>query len=149
VEKIWLKSYQEGVPAEVDLSEFQSLGELFEKSVASIATAWPISTWGSRSPTRNSTSCRGISPLTCSRCSSCRRAARVALMMPNLLQYPVCIFGALRAGYTVVNCNPLYTERELEHQLKDSGAEAIVIVENFASRAGAGRGRSTPVKHVS
>jgi long-chain acyl-CoA synthetase len=58
--------------------------------------------------------------------------ARVAIMMPNLLQYPVALFGALRAGFTVVNCNPLYTPRELEHQLKDSGAEAIVILENFA-----------------
>src|SRR5207237_9098799 len=60
------------------------------------------------------------------------RGARVAIMMPNLLQYPVAPFGALRAGYTVVNCNPLYTPRELEHQLKDSGAAAIVILENFA-----------------
>ena len=60
------------------------------------------------------------------------RGARVALMMPNLLQYPVALFGALRAGYTVVNFNPLYTPRELEHQLNDSGAEAIVILENFA-----------------
>jgi long-chain acyl-CoA synthetase len=60
------------------------------------------------------------------------RGARVAIMMPNWLQYPVCVFGALRAGYVVVNVNPLYTARELEHQLKDSGAEAIVILENFA-----------------
>ena len=59
--------------------------------------------------------------------------ARVALMMPNTLQYPVCMFGALRAGYVVVNVNPLYTPRELEHQLKDSGAEVIVIMENFAA----------------
>jgi long-chain acyl-CoA synthetase len=75
------------------------------------------------------------------------RGARIALMMPNLLQYPVCLYGALRAGYTVVNCNPLYTERELEHQLKDSGAEAIVIVENFASVLANVIAR-TPVKHV-
>ena len=60
------------------------------------------------------------------------RGARVAIMMPNLLQYPVALFGTLRAGYTVVNCNPLYTPRELEHQLNDSGAAAIVILENFA-----------------
>jgi long-chain acyl-CoA synthetase len=75
------------------------------------------------------------------------KGARIALMMPNLLQYPVCLYGALRAGYTVVNCNPLYTERELEHQLKDSGAEAIVIVENFASVLDKVIAR-TPVKHV-
>src|SRR2546425_8680431 len=60
------------------------------------------------------------------------RGARVAVMMPNCLQYPVCVFGILRAGFAVVNVNPLYTARELEHQLKDSGAEAIVILENFA-----------------
>ena len=60
------------------------------------------------------------------------RGARVALMMPNLLQYPVALFGALRAGYVVVNCNPLYSPRELHHQLEDSGAEAIVVLENFA-----------------
>jgi long-chain acyl-CoA synthetase len=75
------------------------------------------------------------------------RGSRIALMMPNLLQYPVCLYGALRAGYTVVNCNPLYTERELEHQLKDSGAEAIVIVENFAKVLENVVAR-TPIKHV-
>jgi long-chain acyl-CoA synthetase len=68
-------------------------------------------------------------------------------MMPNVLQYPVAIMGVLRAGYTVVNVNPLYTPRELEHQLKDSGAEAIVILENFADDA-AGRHRQDIVKHV-
>src|SRR5689334_11337271 len=62
----------------------------------------------------------------------CQRGTRVALMMPNILQYPVCLFGTLRAGCTVVNVNPLYTARELEHQLVDSGAEVIVVVENFA-----------------
>src|SRR5436853_6690132 len=61
-----------------------------------------------------------------------KKGARVALMMPNILQYPVCLFGVLRAGCTVVNVNPLYTARELEHQLTDSGAEVIVVVENFA-----------------
>src|SRR5271167_3562508 len=60
------------------------------------------------------------------------RGARVALMLPNLLQYPIAMFGALRAGYVVVNCNPLYSPRELNHQLADSGAEAIVVLENFA-----------------
>ncbi len=61
-----------------------------------------------------------------------KKGARVALMLPNILQYPVCLFGVLRAGYTVVNTNPLYTPRELEHQLRDSGAEVLVVVENFA-----------------
>src|SRR6185437_11040129 len=62
-----------------------------------------------------------------------QRGARVALMMPNVLQYPIAAFGALRAGYVVVNCNPLYSPRELKHQLVDSGAEAIVVLENFAN----------------
>src|SRR5438876_10792799 len=64
--------------------------------------------------------------------AGCKKGTRVALMMPNILQYPVCLFGVLRAGCTVVNVNPLYTARELEHQLTDSGAEVIVVVENFA-----------------
>src|SRR5207244_1865637 len=64
--------------------------------------------------------------------TGCKKGARVALMMPNILQYPVCLFGVLRTGCTVVNVNPLYTARELEHQLSDSGAEVIVVVENFA-----------------
>ena len=75
------------------------------------------------------------------------KGARVAIMMPNVLQYPVAMMGILRAGYTVVNVNPLYTPRELEHQLKDSGAEAIVILENFASTLQAVLSRP-PVKHV-
>ena len=68
--------------------------------------------------------------------------ARVAIMMPNVLQYPVAIAAMLRAGYMVVNVNPLYTPRELEHQLKDSGAEAIVMLENFAGDAAGGRART-------
>ena len=76
-----------------------------------------------------------------------KKGASVAIMMPNVLQYPVAIMGVLRAGYTVVNVNPLYTPRELEHQLKDSGAEAIVILENFATTLQAVIGK-TSVKHV-
>ena len=75
------------------------------------------------------------------------KGARIAIMMPNLLQYPICVFGALRAGYTVVNVNPLYTPRELEHQLTDSGADVIVILENFAHVLQDVVAR-TPVKHV-
>ena len=76
-----------------------------------------------------------------------KKGARVALMMPNILQYPVALFGALRAGYTVVNCNPLYSPRELEHQLADSGAEVVVIAENFASVLAKVIARTT-VQHV-
>ena len=132
MDKIWLRSYQEGVPAEVDLSEFQSLGELFEKSVA-------------RHRDRVAFICMGAQ-ITYGELDRLTRdfagylqstlklppGARVAIMMPNVLQYPICMLGALRAGYVVVNCNPLYTARELEHQLKDSGAEVVVVLENFA-----------------
>jgi long-chain acyl-CoA synthetase len=147
VEKIWLQSYQKGVPAEIDLGEFQSLGELFEKSVgqyrdrvAYISMGAQI-TYGeldklSRDFAAYLQSVLKLPP-----------GARVALMMPNVLQYPICIFGALRAGYVVVNVNPLYTPRELEHQLKDSGAEVIVILENFAVTLEQVVAR-TPVKHI-
>ena len=147
MEKIWLKHYPATVPAEIDLDEFKSIGDLFEKSVAQ---------YGSRKAYINMDKAITYAELDklsadfgayCQSVLKLPRGARIALMMPNLLQYPVCLYGALRAGYTVVNCNPLYTERELEHQLKDSGAEAIVIVENFAKVLENVVAR-TPVKHV-
>ena len=133
MEKIWLKSYQAGVPAEVDLNEFSSIGDLFVKSVKR---------YGPRNAYINMDKAITYAELDklaaafgayCQSVLRLQKGARIALMMPNLLQYPVCLYGALRAGYTVVNCNPLYTERELEHQLKDSGAEAIIVLENFAT----------------
>ncbi|MBL8491315.1 MAG: AMP-binding protein, partial [Rhodocyclaceae bacterium] len=132
MERIWLSSYPPGVPAEVDLNEFSSLVDLFERSVglftdrpAYVSMGKTISFGDLNSLTRDFAAyCQDVLGLA--------RGARVALMMPNLHQYPIALFGALRAGCTVVNCNPLYTPRELEHQLKDSGTEAIIIVENFA-----------------
>ena len=91
----------------------------------------PSRAWASRSPSPSSTRCRAAFGAWL-QAKGCKKGTRVALMMPNILQYPVCLFGILRAGCTVVNVNPLYTARELEHQLKDSGAEVIVVVENFA-----------------
>jgi long-chain acyl-CoA synthetase len=133
MEKVWLKSYPKGVPAEIDPSEFMSVGEVFERSCREFAE-------------RDAYVCMGesITYAELDRLSAAFAAylqsvlglapgSRVAIMMPNVLQYPVAMFGALRAGYTVVNCNPLYTPRELEHQLNDSGAEVIVVLENFAS----------------
>jgi long-chain acyl-CoA synthetase len=145
--KIWLQSYQEGVPSEIDLNEFESLGDMFEKSVAKYRDKLAYVNMGveltygevdrlSRDFAAYLQSVLKLPP-----------GARVAIMMPNVLQYPVCMFGALRAGYTVVNVNPLYTPRELEHQLKDSGAEAIVILENFAHTLEQVIVR-TPVKHI-
>ena len=147
MEKIWLKSYQTGVPAEIDVNEFRSIGDLFEKSVKLYG---PRKAYINMDKSITYAELEKLSAAFGAYCQSVLklpRGARIALMMPNLLQYPICLYGALRAGYTVVNCNPLYTERELEHQLKDSGAETIVIVENFASVLDKVIAR-TPVKHV-
>ena len=130
MEKIWLRSYQPGVPAEIGLDEHQSLGELFERSVArfrdrpAFVCMGAQLTYGELDRLSRDFACYLQNTL------ALPPGTRIALMMPNILQYPVCLFGALRAGYVVVNCNPLYTARELEHQLKDSGAEAIVVLEN-------------------
>jgi long-chain acyl-CoA synthetase len=131
LEKIWLKSYPAGVPAEIDVNQYASLREVLEESCAKFGSRPAYSCMG-----------RTITFAELDRLSAAFGAflqgrgltegTRVALMMPNVLQYPVCLFGILRAGCTVVNVNPLYTPRELEHQLIDSGAEMIVVVENFA-----------------
>jgi long-chain acyl-CoA synthetase len=146
MERIWLKHYPKGVPAEIDYRQYRSIGDLFEKSVATYRDRPAYTNMG-----------KTISFGDLDRMSrdfgawlqgkGLAKGARVAVMMPNCLQYPVCVFGALRAGYVVVNVNPLYTPRELEHQLKDSGAEAIVILENFAHVLQGVIAR-TPVKHV-
>ena len=131
MEKIWLKHYPAGVPADIDPNKYQSIRDLFEESAASFGE-------------RPAYHCMGkeITFADLDRMSRAfgawlqaqglQKGDRVALMMPNVLQYPVALFGVLRAGLVVVNVNPLYTPRELEHQLQDSGAQAIVILENFA-----------------
>ena len=132
MDKFWLKSYPEGVPAEIDYSPYRSLVHLLEEAFQKYAT-------------RNAYVCMGkyltyaeVDQLSKKvgawlQTKGLKKGARVAIMMPNVLQYPVVIAAVLRAGYTVVNVNPLYTPRELEHQLNDSGAEAIFILENFAT----------------
>jgi long-chain acyl-CoA synthetase len=147
MEKIWLKSYQQGVPAEIELNEFQSLGELFEKSVAQYRDRVAYINMGVELKYGELDKLSRDFAAYLQSVLKLPLGARVALMMPNVLQYPICIFGALRAGYVVVNVNPLYTPRELEHQLKDAGAEAIVILENFAVTLEQVVAR-TPVKHV-
>ena len=146
MEKIWLKSYPAGIPAEIDVNEYASLREVLEESCAKFASRPAYSCMG-----------RTITFADLDKLSAAfgaflqgrglTKGARVALMMPNVLQYPVCLFGILRAGCTVVNVNPLYTPRELEHQLTDSGAEMIVVVENFAHTL-ADVISKTQVKHV-
>ncbi len=132
MERFWLPKYPQGVPADVDIAAYRSIGEMFEKSAAKFGPRAAFINMGT------AISYSGMERLSRDLAAylqtvlKLQRGARVALMMPNVLQYPVALFGALRAGYTVVNCNPLYTPRELKHQLSDSGAEAIVVVENFA-----------------
>jgi len=131
VEKIWIKNYPKGVPAEIDVNEYASVRDLFEESAAKYATRPSFTCMG------KSISFGELDTLSAAfgawlQGLGCKKGARIALMMPNVLQYPICLFGTLRAGCTVVNVNPLYTARELEHQLKDSGAEVLVCVENFA-----------------
>ena len=146
MEKIWLKSYPPGVPAEIDVNQYASLREVLEESCAKFGSRPAYSCMG-----------RTITFAELDRLSAAfgaflqargvTKGARVALMMPNVLQYPVCLFGILRVGCTVVNVNPLYTPRELEHQLDDSGAEMIVVVENFAHTLAEVLSK-TEVKHV-
>ncbi|HMM54944.1 MAG TPA: long-chain-fatty-acid--CoA ligase [Candidatus Desulfobacillus sp.] len=146
MEKIWLKSYPAGVPAEIDVNEFESIGQLFERSVRKFRDRVAYTNMG-KSLTYGELDGLTRDFAAYLQSLGLQKGARVAVMMPNLLQDPVSIFGILRGGYTVVNCNPLYTVRELAHQLKDSGAEAIVIVENFASVLQECLAE-TPVKHV-
>jgi long-chain acyl-CoA synthetase len=131
VEKIWLKEYPPGVPAEIDLNEFTSVKDILEKSCQRFADSPAYSNMGVTLRYRD------IDRLSRDFAAFLQglglgKRDRVAIMMPNVLQYPVALFGVLRAGMVVVNVNPLYTPRELEHQLNDSGAAVIVIVENFA-----------------
>src|SRR3954466_1943954 len=146
MERIWTKSYPPGVPTEVDYKSYKSLGDLFEQSVAKYASRDAFHSMG------KTISFGELDKMTADfgawlQSRGLPKGARVAIMMPNCLQYPVVMFGALRAGYTVVNVNPLYTARELEHQLKDSGAEVIVILENFARTLQEVIMR-VPVKHI-
>ncbi|MDO8933458.1 MAG: AMP-binding protein, partial [Rhodocyclaceae bacterium] len=147
MDRVWLKSYPAGVPAEIDVGEFASIGELFEKSVAAFAAKDAYVNMGKAVSYAELDRLARDFAAYCQSVLGLPKGARIALMMPNVLQYPIAMFGALRAGYTVVSCNPLYTARELEHQLRDSGAEAIVIVENFAHVLQDVIGR-TQIKHV-
>ncbi len=146
MDKFWLKSYPEGIPAEIDPARYGSLVELLDESFQKYAD-------------RNACVCmdkfltyREVDHLSAEvgawlQSLGLQKGARIALMMPNVLQYPIAIAAVLRAGYVIVNVNPLYKPRELEHQLTDSGAEAIIILENFASTLEKVIA-STQVKHV-
>lgn len=132
MEKIWLKNYPQGVPAEVDINQYASLKDLLEQSFTTYKDLPAVTNMGKTlSYGELDQQSRYFAAFLQNNCGL-DKGDRVAIMMPNLLQYPVALCAALRAGLVVVNVNPMYTPRELKHQLNDSGAKAIVILENFA-----------------
>ncbi|PSO33850.1 long-chain fatty acid--CoA ligase [Bradyrhizobium sp. MOS002] len=146
MERIWLKQYPPGVPADIEPTQYSSLVDLLEESFAKFADRRAFICMD------KSISYRDLDQMSLAMASylqgrGLQRGARVAIMMPNVLQYPVATAAVLRAGFAVVNVNPLYTPRELEHQLKDSGAEAIIVLENFAHTVEQVIAK-TQVKHV-
>ncbi len=145
-DRVWLSSYPEGVPSDIDFSQYSSLVGLMEESFARYAERTAYSYMG-KSISYAQTDAESQALAAYLQSLGLSKGDRVAIMMPNVPQYPVAVAAILRAGYVVVNVNPLYTARELEHQLKDSGARAIVIIENFASTLEKCIAH-TPVQHV-
>ena len=132
MDKIWLKHYPAGVPHEVDTRAYASLADMFAQSCARFRDRPAFSSMGTTlTYDEIDRQSRAFAAFLQKRCGLARND-RLAIMMPNVLQYPIALFGAFQAGLVVVNCNPLYTPRELEHQIRDSGAKAIVVLENFA-----------------
>ncbi|WP_031336220.1 AMP-binding protein, partial [Rhodopseudomonas sp. B29] len=132
MERIWLKHYPPGVPADIDVTQYASLVTLLEESFTQYRDRKAFICMD------KAITYRELDEMSAAlgaylQSKGLKKGARVAVMMPNVLQYPVATCAVLRAGYAVVNVNPLYTPRELEHQLKDSGAEAIIVLENFAN----------------
>jgi len=130
-ERVWLGSYPEGVPADIDASQYPSLVDLMADSFVKYANRTAYSFMG-QDISYAQTDVKSQALAAYFQSLDLEKGDRVAIMMPNVPQYPVAVAAILRAGLVVVNVNPLYTSRELEHQLKDSGAKAIVIIENFA-----------------
>ncbi|MDD2845019.1 MAG: long-chain-fatty-acid--CoA ligase [Rhodoferax sp.] len=145
-DRIWLKSYPPGVPSDIDVTRYGSMVDMMEESFKKFADRPAYSFMGKEQ------SYRQVDEMSQTfgvylQSLGLAKGDRVAVMMPNVLQYPIAVAGILRAGYTLVNVNPLYTARELEHQLKDAGAKAIVILENFAATLEKCLA-ATPVKHI-
>ena len=145
-ERVWLKSYPPGVPSDIDTSQYTSLVDLVEESFQKHAKKVAYSFMG-KDITYAQTDSRSQAFAAYLQSLGLVKGDRVAIMMLNMPQYPVAVAGILRAGLVVVNVNPLYTPRELEHQLKDSGAKAIVVIETFATTLEKCIA-NTPVKHV-
>ena len=145
-ERIWLKNYPQGVPAELDVAQYSSLVAMMEADFAQHASKVAYSFMG-REMTYGETDHLSQQFAAYLQSLGVNKGDRVALMMPNVPQYPIAVAGVLRAGCVVVNVNPLYTARELEHQLKDAGATVIVVIENFANTLDKCIAAS-PVQHV-
>ena len=132
VDRFWLKNYPKGVPADIDVNQYESLVQLLEEAFKKFGSRPAYSCMGA-TLTYKQLDDNSAAIGAWLQSKGIGKGKRVAIMMPNILQYPVVLAGVLRAGATVVNVNPLYTPRELEHQLKDSGADVIFILENFAT----------------
>ena len=147
MEKLWLNSYEQGVNAEIDITQYSSISDVFRQSVEKFAHQPAFQNMGKtltyaevgKLAENFASYLQNVLKLPC--------GERVAIMLPNLLQYPIALFGILQAGLVAVNTNPLYTPRELEHQLKDSGATTIIVLENFANTLELVLPR-TQIKHV-
>ena len=146
MERIWLDAYPPGVPAEIDSSAYRNISALIEQSFSRFR-ANPAFACDGKQITYGELDSMSAALAAWLQSRGLERGARVAIMMPNVLQYPISICAVLRAGYVVVNVNPLYTPRELQHQLNDSGAEAIVILDGCTATLDAILAH-TQVKHV-
>jgi len=131
MDKAWLKSYPPGMPATIDVDAYQSITEVFDRAVAEFGDSSAYTNLGTTLSYADMDRLTGNLASYLQRLPNMRKGDRIAIMMPNVLQNPIAIFAALRCGFTVVNTNPLYTTRELKHQLSDSGAKAIIVMENF------------------
>lgn len=132
MDQLWINNLPDDVPAQIDVEQYASLVDLFERSVAQYADQPAFVNMGAVLTYRKLEERSRAFAAYLQNELKLNKGDRVAIMMPNLLQYPIALFGVLRAGMVVVNVNPLYTPRELKHQLTDSGAKAIVVVSNFA-----------------
>ncbi|MGB0496642.1 MAG: AMP-binding protein, partial [Kangiellaceae bacterium] len=146
-DKIWLESYSDGVPAEIDPNVNQSIVEMFDESVRKYANHPALENMGMCYTYRQLSDKAEDFAAYLQKELGLKHGDRLAIMMPNLLQYPIAIFGAMKAGLTIINVNPLYTKRELKHQLTDAAADAIIIISNFADTLEAII-EETSVKHV-
>lgn len=147
MEKVWLSQYDEGVPEFANVTAYSSITAVFNESAAKYSARPGFTNMGKTLTYGQTKQLADQFASYLQNVLKLPRGERVAIMMPNVLQYPIAVFGILQAGYVVVNVNPLYTPRELEHQLKDSGATTIIVLENFANTL-ASVLKQTPVKHV-